>query len=182
MKYPSPADIAEMVARGYDRSVIDEATEQSKRWFVAEALKAEIRLAFAGVTLGDGIGLLEAQGIDDYADDETCAGYRRQDEKENWQNIPPVALNRCNSSLSFFDAAGMRFHLPAYLIADLDGTYGYGMAYVLAESVLCTEQMALLDALQRNAVRNFLCFIEDEPEYALQREYIQRALVGYWAE
>lgn len=30
-----------------------------------------IRDAFDGVTLGDGIGLLQGQGLDDYADSET---------------------------------------------------------------------------------------------------------------
>src|SRR5688500_17196676 len=88
---------------------------------VSEALCDLIREAFAGVKLGNGIGLQEAQGIDDYADKETCARYRAGDEKEDWTRIPAEELSRCNSSLSFFDAEGMRFHLPAFLVAELQG-------------------------------------------------------------
>src|SRR4051812_12445181 len=110
MKYPSPADVAEMRARGYDPSTIAEAEQQSKRWESAQQVARAIEAAFAGVALGGGVGLQEAQGLDDYADDETCAAYRANDEKDNWHRISTEALNRCHSSLSFFDAEGMRFH------------------------------------------------------------------------
>jgi hypothetical protein len=77
MKYPSPADIAEMKARGYDPSTIAEAEQQSKRWVAAQQVCQAIETAFTGVTLGqNGIGLHEAQGLDDYADAATCAAYR----------------------------------------------------------------------------------------------------------
>ena len=181
MKYPSPQDIEEMRARGYDRSVIEEAVELSKRWVVKEQLKDQIRQAFAGVRLGGGIGLHEAQGLDDYASAEKCAAYRESDEKLDWQALQHEDLDKCNSSLSFFDAEGMRFHLPAYLIADLEGSYGFGMAFTLTQSSLCGEQCALLDEAQRAAVRAYLCFIEYEPEYEFEREYIQRALADFWA-
>jgi hypothetical protein len=38
-----------------------------------QEIAALIEDAFSNVTLGDGIGLREAQGLDDYADAETCA-------------------------------------------------------------------------------------------------------------
>lgn len=171
-----------MRARGYDRSVIDEATEMSKRWFLKEALKEQIRAAFSGVVLGTGIGLWEAQGLDDYATDAKCAEYREKDEKLDWQAISIQDLNRCYSSLSFFDAEGMRFHLPAYLIADLEGDYEYGMAFTLTQSGALGEQFSLLNAEQFAAVRSYLQFIVDEPEYQFDREHIQSALVNFWAE
>jgi hypothetical protein len=182
MKYPSPQDIEEMRARGYDRSVIDEAVGLSKRWHLKEQLKEQIRSAFAGVSLGDGIGLREAQGLDDYASEEKCAEYRSLDEKSEWQSLRSEDLNKCNSSLSFFDAEGMRFHLPAYLIADLDGTYGFGMAFSLTQSGSLGEKFALLSESQCAAVRAYLQFIEHEPDYAFDREHIKAALEGFWAE
>ena len=81
----------------------------------------QIRDAFAGVTLGNGVGLREANGLDDYADSRTLAAYRSQDEKLDWSAISAADLDDCASSLGFFDADGMRFHLPAYLVADLEG-------------------------------------------------------------
>ena len=80
-----------------------------------------VRAAFAGITLGEGVGLMQAQGLDDYADSRTLATYRARDENRDWSAIPVGDLDNCNSSLSFFDAEGMRFHLPAYLVADLEG-------------------------------------------------------------
>ncbi|RYD61323.1 MAG: hypothetical protein EOP83_17295 [Verrucomicrobiaceae bacterium] len=142
-----------------------------------------IRLAFAGVALGGGVGLQQAQGLDDYEDEETCAKLRLEDEKEDWSRISCDLLNACNSSLSFFDAEGMRFHLPAYLIADLMGEYGFGMDFDLTHlSDHKVEQFALLSAAQRAAVRDYLRFIFEEPDYEFGRPHIERALVGFWSE
>lgn len=82
-----------------------------------------IESAFAGVTLGNGIGLQEAQGLDDYADEATCAAYRATDEKDDWHRLSTETLNRCSSSLSFFDPEGMRFHLPAFLLTEFHDDY-----------------------------------------------------------
>ncbi len=178
VRYPSADDITEMRARGYDSSVIDEAIELSKRREMLEQLKEKIRVAFTSVRLGSGVGLREAQAIDDYANDETRAKYRETDEKDDWQAIGTTELNECSSSLSFFDAEGMRFHLPAYLIADLNGNYVFGMAYHLIQRP--DERFSLLSATQAKVLREYLCFIEDEPDYAFDREHIRRALDEYW--
>ena len=73
--------------RGYDRATIEKAQEQSKRWVEAQEVCAVISSAFKGVSLGNGIGLTEAQGLDDYADAATCAAYREKDEKDDWERI-----------------------------------------------------------------------------------------------
>lgn len=181
MKYPTASDIEEMKARGFDPSVIAEAVVLLERGQQAQQLKAAVRKAFAGVTLGTGTGLYEAQGLDDYADEKTCAAYREKDQKDDWSAIDPDELNRCNSSLSFFDAQGMQFHLPAYLIADLDGLYGYDLAFHLTQSILFEEKFALLNAAQRAVIREYLQFIEQDEEHKFDRDHIHRALEGYWA-
>ena len=181
LKYPSPADIEEMKARGYERETIDRALEESKRWHEAESIRISIRKAFSGIKLGSGVGLYQAQGIDDYEEADTCAAYRANDEKEDWSRISAKALNECNSSLSFFDDEGMRFHLPAYLLGDLNGSYEYGMAFVLTQASSREEQFGLLNKEQRETVRTYLKFIENEPEYAFDREDIRNALNNYWS-
>lgn len=40
--------------------------------------------------------------------------------KEQWQSLAPDYLDRHADALSFFSEAGLRFFLPAYLIADLN--------------------------------------------------------------
>ena len=59
----------------------------SLKLFVTDAERRVAELvhsAFDGVTLGDGVGLFEGQGLDDYADAATRARYRAKDEKEDW--------------------------------------------------------------------------------------------------
>lgn len=182
MKYPTPADIAGMKARGFDSSTIAKAELQSKRWPAAQEVGRTIEAAFVGVTLGGGVGLQEAQGIDDYADAETRAAYRAKDEKDDWSRIPAEALQRCYSSLSFFDAEGMRFHLPAYLLAGLRGEYGCNLAFCLTQTCRNDHYFRLLSDTQRRAVRAFLLHILDDSDYQFDRPHILRALEDYWIE
>lgn len=85
-----------------------------------EALIHKIYEAFRDVKLENGVGLWEAQGHDDRLSAEKCAELREKDEKEDWKKIPIMDLYKCSSSLSFFDAEGLRFHLPIFLLLDLD--------------------------------------------------------------
>ncbi len=172
-----------MKVRGYDPSTIAKAEEQSKRWVAAQQVCQAIEDAFAGVTLGAGVSLHEAQGLDNYADATTCAAYRANDEKNDWHHISAHALNRCNSSLSFFNAEGMRFHLPAYLIADLHGDYGFGLAFCLTHhSDHRISQFVLLSPAQRAAVRLFLLHILEEPDEEFHRADIIRSLAEFWTD
>lgn len=178
-RYLSDEEIMEMLTCGYDRSVIDEAVALSGRRKILEAVKDGIRTAFADERLGSGIGLWEAQAIDDYAHEQTQMEYRQRDEKTNWQLIPVDALNTCHSSLSFFDPEGMRFCLPAFLIADLEGTYINDVVFILTWPGY--EQFSLLNDQQIAAVRDYLRFLESEPDYEFDRAHIQKALQDYWA-
>lgn len=85
-----------------------------------EALIDKIFSAFEGVELGGGVGLYEAQAIDYHASLDERKEYRSQDETQKWINIPVSKLFRYWDSPSFFDAEGMRFHLPMYLLIELD--------------------------------------------------------------
>lgn len=76
--------------------------------------------AFDGVTLEDGVGLWEAQGRDDRLSAQECAKLRAKDETKDWRNIKLADLLRCGSSPSFFDAKGLRFHLPYLLLYAID--------------------------------------------------------------
>jgi len=140
-----------------------------------------IRSAFKGVVLGNGIGLHEGQGLDDYADKATCQAYRDKDEKIDWEAIPVEELNRCYSSLSFFDAEGMRFHLPAFMIADLNALLGVDPVYHLTQvPEVDPTRFSLLSPDQRNAVREYLLFIQNDPVYEFDFPHIARSLENYW--
>jgi len=75
MKYFNPDEIRELKEGGYDR-VLLEARSESERWETANSLRDRIEAAFAGVTLGGGIGLKEGDGIDDHANLKPVAVWR----------------------------------------------------------------------------------------------------------
>ena len=154
-----------------------------------------IREAFAGVTLGKGVGLWWGQVLDDYKMPASIADYRanheQSEERLYWSRIPVSDLNYCNSSLSFFDAEGMRFHLPAFLIAELHGEYGMGnLVWTLdyTGSDYSTKQFSMLNTQQRMAIRAFLLFVEKDiydggthwSEFDLP--YVEKALAIYCIE
>ena len=179
MKRVTPDELAEMRARGFDRVLLEQASEAIERSKMADELIITISEAFRGVTLGDGVGLQQAQGLDNYDDEETCAAYREGDEKDDWRAISSEDLNRCDSSLSFFDAEGMRFHLPAFMTAELRGEHGFGMASRLTRlDAHGRSYYSALSPIQRLAVREFLLFIRDD--YQLDRSKIDEALATFW--
>ncbi|PQO43436.1 DUF6714 family protein [Blastopirellula marina] len=138
-----------------------------------------IRDAFRGVPLGDGIGLRQAEGLDDYASAEQLAQYREQDERLDWSQISPAMLAACESSLRYFDAAGMRFHLPAFVIRQLSGPHQRHLDVPLIYPD--PKRHALLTTMQREAVRRYLTFVYkcyEDPEDT----DVPAALAGYWNE
>lgn len=179
--FPGAAEIEQMKARGEDPVAIYAAEERLALGREAERIKAEVFRAFDGVTLGAGIGLFEAQGIDDYRTEAACAELRAGDEKSDWRAIAADDLKGCYSSLSFFDAEGMRFHLPAYLVLDLEGRFNQELTFTLAMSMLVEEQMALLNGEQRAVVRRYLELALRDDTHAFEHDHIRRALAGYWA-
>lgn len=141
-----------------------------------------IKDSFAGVTLGEGIGLWEGNALDDYADETTLEQYRRKDEREDWSAISVDDLNFCHWSLTFLDAEGMRFLLPAFLVSDVIGQHGYVMFHLVELPVDMQYRYELLTSAQRMAVREFLSLRRSDPMYELEHYQIDRALEGYWNE
>jgi hypothetical protein len=149
----------------------------------AEGLCERIRAAFTGVKLGSGIGLWEAQGLDDYELPEVCAEYRLKDETEDWSRISDDTLHQCNSSPSFLDAEGFRFSMPAFMISEIRGTYGFNFFWSLIYfEILEYSRYELLDRAQRGVVREYLIFIASDPDDTYSRDDIMYALDLYWTE
>jgi hypothetical protein len=150
---------------------------------VAEGLCERIRAAFTGVKLADGIGLWQAQGLDDYEPPEVCAEYRLKDEAEDWSRISDDTLQHCNSSPSFLDAKGFRFYMPAFMLSELRGDYGFDFRWSLIHfDTLEYARYELLDAAQRAVVRDYLIFFTSDPNDTYSRDDIMYALETYWTE
>lgn len=147
----------------------------------SSALADRIRLAFEGVKLGAGVGLGEANGRDDYEPPEKLAALRRSDEEEDWSRISAEALNHCHASLSYFDAEAMRFHLPAFLLAELAGTFRFELVSSLIDpGEHRRTQFSLLSPDQRAAVAAFLDHAARAAEHIDDAPDITRALEDFW--
>ena len=170
-----------MCARGFDPATIRDAKFCLEMGEEADSLCELVREAFANVELGEGIGLFEGRAIDDYETAELRYQHRNKDEKQSWERIQSKHLEACSSSLSFFDALGMRFHLPAFIIADLQGKYGMGMEFTL--TYLTDEscrKFELLNLKQRQVIIEYLQFIRKNPESKFHHDDIDYALKNYW--
>src|SRR5690242_18551707 len=141
----------------------------------------QIRAAFAGVTLGNGIGLWQTQMIDDNWVDP---GQLERDEKLDWSAITVEDLDRCWGSLSFVDAEGMRFHLPAYLVAELEGRLRMPgpMSHLTSFAIIPPQtRFDILSPAQREAVCAFLRLRHSQSDWEIERSEIEEALRVYWA-
>jgi hypothetical protein len=147
-----------------------------------EYLISEINEAFKGVELHDGIGLSEANALDDYKGDQFREECKRKDEKYYWSAIPSAFLNQYNSSLNFFDAKGMKFHLPAFMIAEINGEYNFDIVFSLTSlSDYSQSQFALLTKRQKEVVKLFLEYLMGSSNYEFEKPNMKNAIDCYWA-
>ena len=146
-----------------------------------QELKDQIVAAFGDVELGQGIGLYQAQAIDDYETEELQQRYRESDEKKDWINIPHEELQRCNSSLSFFDAEGMRFHLPAFIITSIEDKVDNCIFYLTQNSEFVKSKFVVFNELQRQCIRSYLSWCLLQEEYEFYRDDIKSALTSIWS-
>jgi len=146
-----------------------------------DLIRNNIRAAFRNVVLGDGIGLWQAQAIDDYETKEFQLKARARDEKTSWLDIPDDDLSKCQSSLSFLDAEGMRFLIPAFILAELSGNINEGPIYSLSQSVIVyPDRFRLFNAVQKQAITSYLEFCLVDANYAFDAPHIERALHEFW--
>lgn len=143
--------------------------------------------AFRGVELGDGVSLHETIAIDDYGGREQRQAARAADEKHDWRKLiddPELARISGVGGLSFYDAAGLRFHLPAYLSLAVKGGDRDEVANVL-ECLLFhlthlseynLARFTVLDGAQRRCVWEVLLSLWAEAE----NTELYRAVQGYW--
>ncbi|MCP5522321.1 MAG: hypothetical protein H7A46_12315 [Verrucomicrobiales bacterium] len=150
----------------------------------AQALIESIERAFADVTLEDGVSLREADVIDDYGTREQRQAARAQDEHRDWRNIPEAAIARYYWCLSFFDAKGMRFHLPAYMCFALrrysDSASASIDSTIYALGTRDDDLNRLLTTEQRSVVRQFLEFMASDTDGRVDGVQARHALENGW--
>jgi hypothetical protein len=176
--YRITSDYVEQLRRdGYDLWTIA-LWEEWLSWMPQfEAAVSQIEPAFRGVALGDGIGLREADAIDEYAPEADQAEKREQDEKHDWRKIDSQSLNRNYVAPTYFDARGFLFHLPAFLLAELNGEYEWDfIGELLDKHPMKTGWIGLLDQPQRKAIIDVLEVLRHHPSYYDQSQKFDLAI------
>ncbi|MBV1911379.1 MAG: hypothetical protein KUG78_18955 [Kangiellaceae bacterium] len=148
--------------------------------YTKDQIIGKIQAAFSSVVLGDGIGLFEAQALDNYEPEDTQKKEREKDEKTNWRSINYSELQSCSSSLSFFDANGMRFHLPAFIIGSIKEELDDPIFYLTQIDSYKASKLATFDECQIRAVIEYLTWCLAEEEYQFDHECIVEALNEFW--
>jgi hypothetical protein len=147
-----------------------------------EQVVRAIESAFARVRLGDGVSISEGRVIDDYGSELERRKARMGDEKNDWRLIPDRAIRLHQSSLTFMDADGYRYNLPAYMRFAIRN-------YLTSESNSIDsvfyrledkddERRNIFSPEQRAAVRKFLEFFVNEPK-GWFRDQATRALANW---
>ncbi|MCW3095898.1 MAG: hypothetical protein JWL77_1516 [Chthonomonadaceae bacterium] len=156
------------------------------------ALIAQIRMAFAGVTRMGGVSLHEADVIDGYGSPQQRNAARKLDTDRVWWEVPDADIERYHWILSFLDATGFRYYIPAYMTWTLahyehsESDSGDKTIYALD----CGERrndhklqyFKLFSREQSEAVCAFLRFMEDDPTGMADSGAALGALKRYWGQ
>ncbi len=154
-----------------------------------EKVQALIEAAFANVVLGQGVSLHETVVIDNYGSETQRKEARQRDEKQDWKKLlQDDRIKRVDGlgGLSFYDAEGLRFHLPAYLMIALEPTFADVTASLMftltSNSDFNQDRFSILNSEQRQAVRALLEYIQKHggPEFDFDQPRIAQALTEYW--
>ncbi|MFT7580486.1 MAG: hypothetical protein ACI9MR_002157 [Myxococcota bacterium] len=159
------------------------------------AARAAIERAFATVTRGKrGMTIYDAELADDYGLESERSSRIRHLDYQRWQDIDGAVLDDF-AVHSFFDPAGLHFHMPAYMVWTLDNYLTSGSLstdwtiYALDPGAVDSQnyawqlgRFAPFDPAQRKAVAGFLWFVGNHCEEWLDATVAWQALERYWAE
>jgi hypothetical protein len=152
-------------------------------------LLQQIETAFRDTQLGDGVSLRQTVVLDDYGSEAELQAARAQDELHDWRKIiddPELVRHISFGGLSFYDAAGLCFHLPAYLsVAVKDPHQGivanlvYSLTHIDEIEGYNRQRFAPLTPAQRACVREVLNYLRP---YWCDYVGIDNAINGNWSE
>ena len=158
---------------------------------LAKALLADIGRAFAGVTRGAGISLCKSLQLDDYVPEDQLVESeeaRALDPGTDWTQIPHEWLTRFGGKggLSFVDAPGFRYYLPAAMTLFILETEGLvapkgcltEMLVYHLNSADPLDHFSVLNDEQSRVVRRFLEYVAADPECDCID--VQVGLEGHW--
>lgn len=158
----------------YYKNPILSAELENRLQIAAQRLLYNIEIAFQNIQLDGGVSLHETIVIDNYGDDygdKNLIKAIQNDERRDWKKLihdPELKKVVWLGGLSFYDAKGLRFHLPAYMsvcvkvmLGEVDDGWDLMSSLNFHLTDLCEYQLnrfAILNQSQRTVVRDFLEF------------------------
>jgi hypothetical protein len=154
---------------------------------IRSTIEKEIRVAFRGVTLGQGLSLREAQRADGFQKDVPEGRGIIHDSSQ----VPLDHLERdCTAHL---DAIGFRYYIPALMLSVLDHYESASMRVIGTLSGLYPKKdsaweyhinrYSLLNDAQKSAIAHFLSelpkLVDLDSEH---QKIVPRALRNYWSK
>lgn len=156
------------------------------------AVETAIRSAFAGVTLGRGTSIRQAEllgGIGDISA-EAYDALPRDEVTDDWARIPDEELER--ACVGYFDPEGFRYYIPALALSVLRHYDGLSLRTIGTLSVLYPKRenrdyhLGMYSLLSRRQKRALALYLARLPELVpLGYEHpqvVSRALGNYWQE
>lgn len=152
----------------------------------------EIDAAFSGVRRDDGISLYEAAVIDDHGSVDERMRARARDTEECWQDVPAADIECYYYILSFLDADGFHYYLPAYMVWSLrsfETTDSLSVDHTIyslarhAEPELAEWQMERFSAFtseQAKAILSFLRYMAQQSRSQVDTDAASAAIADYW--
>jgi len=149
----------------------------------------EIKMAFEGVLLKDGIGINQADRIETRQRDVLIQKGRNLDRMwwTEWTDIQDKYISSYSDVMYYMDSAGIKWVLPAYMTYIVnhykEGSFSIDSTiYVLEAGGLGVDKVDLYTNAQRKVIAKFLAFMVEVGETYVDAESAQNALDKVWGE
>lgn len=142
-----------------------------------------IETAFAGVMLGDGVSIRQADAIDDYKSERDQLQARKLDQLDSWMNVSDADIEHYPCVLAFMDEQGLLFHIPAYMrfaVRHLYDSNAISIDFTIYSLMHDYWKKVKLTAEQRDAIVKFLAFMSERDDYA-DGTAARKALEDVWS-
>lgn len=163
---------------------------------IRRAVETEIRMAFRGVMLGQGISLRQAHLADRFrgtAWNPPSASPGHREITDDWSRVPLDELESESDGIAHLDALGFRYYIPALMLSVLDHYDSSSIRVIGAFSGLYPKKdssweyhmhrYSLLSPAQKTAIAQFLAALPKLVELGFQdQKVVPRALRNYWGE
>jgi len=149
----------------------------------------EIKIAFEGVLLKDGIGINQADRIELQQRDVLIQKGRNLDRLwwTQWTEIEDKYISSYSDVMYYMDSAGLKWALPAYMTYIIKhykkGSFSVDSTiYVLEAGGLGVDKLDLYTDAQRKVIAKFLTFMVQAGKEWVDVESAQNALDKVWGE